>query len=127
MGEKEMPQMGILGVSGTTFANAGANAVQELAYTLAASVEYLNALQKEGLEPREIIVRTRWIFSVGPHFTEVSKFRAARLLWRNLLSAYGLQAEDFPPRLHARTGLSTKPSTIPTITSCAVRWKPLLQ
>lgn len=107
--KKEMPQMGVLGVQGNAYTDAGANAAQELSYVLAATVEYIQAMDKRGIEPKDLLGRTRWIFSVGPNFfTEVAKFRAARFLWANLLTAYGLKPQDFPPRFHARTGLYHK-------------------
>lgn len=107
--KKEMPAMGVIGVDATVYANAGASGVEELAYVISATVEYVQAMGARGFSAKDTFARIRWIFSVGPHFfTEVAKFRAARLLWTNLVAAYGLKVDDCPPRFHARTGVFNK-------------------
>ena len=103
--QKNTPHMAVVGVQANTFADAGANAVQELADTLAATVEYVRQMQKRGIKPQTTLERVRWTFAVGPqYFTEVAKFRAARLLWASLLSGYRLSPSKIALRLHARTG-----------------------
>jgi len=106
---KTTPQMSVIGIQATAYAESGANAIQELAYALGATVAYVEAMRQRGIEPKQTLKRTRWLFSVGPHFfTEVAKFRAARVLWANLLRGYGLSAEEIPAQLHARTGIYHK-------------------
>ncbi len=101
------PQMAVMGISAVGIADAGGTAVQELSYALGATVEMLRQLEAEGVPPQTVLARTRWCFSVGQnYFIEVAKFRAARVLWANLLEAYGLK--NIPPRLHARTGRMNK-------------------
>lgn len=106
---KATPNMGVIGIQAGTFAESGANAIQDLSYTLSATVAYVEAMSARGIEPQQTLKRTRWLFSVGPHFfTEVAKFRAARVLWANLLRGYGLSADEIPAALHARTGIYHK-------------------
>jgi methylmalonyl-CoA mutase len=88
----------------TTFAvntgvyrSAGCTAVQELAYLLATTVEYIRNLQKEGIEVSQIFRNMRLYLSTGPDFfMEIAKFRALRVLFSNLMDAYGENIELFP-------------------------------
>jgi methylmalonyl-CoA mutase len=72
---------------------AGAHAVQELGYALAAGVERLVALS--GSEPAETAApRIEFVFAVGPsYFVEIAKLRAARLLWAQAVAAFGVKSE----------------------------------
>ena len=80
------PGLAVWEASGLPYADAGANAVEELAFTLATAVEYARALTPR---LRGATAATRvgaWALSVGPHFfTEIAKFRAARVLWARAL------------------------------------------
>ncbi|MBP1623810.1 MAG: Methylmalonyl-CoA mutase [Acidobacteria bacterium] len=83
---------------------AGAHAVQELGFAVAAGVERLasiTAAQPADAAGREI----EFVFAVGPsYFIEIAKLRAARLLWDQAVAAFGLkEAESIRMRLHART------------------------
>ncbi len=83
---------------------AGAHAVQELGYALAAGVERLALLtEKEPLE--KAASKVEFVFAVGPYyFTEIAKLRAARLLWAQAVSAFGAApAEAARMRLAVRT------------------------
>ncbi len=77
-----------IGVSGLPFNNAGANAVQELAFVLATAVEYLNEMIERGLKVDDVAKRIKFTFGIGSfYFMEVAKLRAARLLWSKILEA----------------------------------------
>lgn len=79
-----------LGVDGTTYHNAGATIVQQLAYCLAHANEYLNAF---GVDLRRPPVFT---LAIGPeYFFEIAKFRALRTLWAILAEEYAM-----PPHCH---------------------------
>ncbi len=83
---------------------AGAHAVQELGYALAAGVERLAKLtEKEPLE--KAAPQVEFVFAVGPYyFTEIAKLRAARLLWAQAVAAFGpAPAEATRMRLAVRT------------------------
>jgi methylmalonyl-CoA mutase len=85
---------------------AGANAVQELGYTLAAGVERLDRLSAD-LAPNEAAREIEFVFAIGPaYFIEIAKLRAARLLWAQAVAAFGGAAGGM--RLHARTSRRDK-------------------
>lgn len=102
--EKNAPALATVGVNGAAWLEAGGNAVQELAFAVAAGVEYIRALSERGLQPASIVSRMRFTFAVGPQFyLEISKFRAFRLLWSRVAQGFGLSAEQSKVRIHART------------------------
>jgi len=89
--------------------NAGANAVQELAFSLATAVAYIRALLEQGLTIEQIASRMQFSFSIGSQvFMEISKLRAARLLWSTIIEAYGGSLEAQKMNIHARTSAWTK-------------------
>ncbi|HCY74890.1 MAG TPA: methylmalonyl-CoA mutase [Ignavibacteriales bacterium] len=93
-----------IGVSGLPFNNAGANAVQELAFTLATAVEYLDEMISRGLKTDDAAKRIKFTFGVGSfYFMEVAKLRAARMLWSTILEAYGVAEENRKMFIHCRT------------------------
>ena len=102
--EKNAPALATVGVNGAAWLEAGGNAVQELAFAVAAGVEYVRALSERGLKPASIVPRMRFTFAVGPQFyVEISKFRAFRLIWSRVAQGFGLSAEQSKVRIHART------------------------
>jgi methylmalonyl-CoA mutase len=93
-----------IGVCGLPFNNAGANAVQELAFTLATSVEYLDEMISRGLKVDDVAKRFRFTFGIGSfYFMEVAKLRAARLLWSKILEAYEVKEENRKIFIHGTT------------------------
>ena len=106
---EKIPNFKTIGVSGLQYHNAGASAVQELAYTLAAGVEYIHQLSEKGLDVNLIAKQMRFTFGVGSFFfMEVAKFRAAKLLWSKITEAFGVDEENRKMTIHARTGLFTQ-------------------
>jgi len=84
--------------------NAGANAVQEIAFALATGVRYLREMDARGLSVDETARHMQFGFSVGNHFfMEVAKLRAARLLWARVVEASGGGVEAQQMALHGRT------------------------
>ncbi len=82
----EVPQWNSISVSGYHMREAGATAVQELAFTLADGLTYLEAARARGLDVVRIARRMSFFFNAHNHlFEEVAKFRAARTLWATLL------------------------------------------
>ena len=76
-------------VSGNAYHNAGGNAVSELAFTLAHAHEYLIAMLESGLTIDEATVKIKIdLSSGGDYFLELAKFRAFRMLWAQMISAY---------------------------------------
>ncbi|MCG2460457.1 methylmalonyl-CoA mutase subunit beta [Flavobacteriaceae bacterium F89] len=77
-----------LSVDATRYQNAGANMVQQLAYSLAHANEYLNYFEAKSLQP--ILFKV----AVGSnYFFEIAKLRALRLLWGTLASEYGISSD----------------------------------
>ncbi|MCZ7526498.1 MAG: methylmalonyl-CoA mutase family protein [Acidimicrobiia bacterium] len=78
----EMPRWNTVGVSGYHVREAGASPVQELAFTLAAALAYVEAGVARGLDPNEFVARFSFFFEVhNDFFEEIAKLRAARRLW----------------------------------------------
>ncbi len=91
-----------IGISGFAYNNAGASAVQELAFTLATAVEYLNEMVSRGLKVDDSAKRIKFTFGIGSfYFMEIAKLRAARLLWSKILEAYGVK-ERKSKNFHSR-------------------------
>lgn len=106
---EKTPGLKTIGVSGLPYHNAGASAVQELAYTLASGVEYIHKLSDKGLGVNLIAKQMRFTFGVGSFFfMEVAKFRAAKMLWSKITEAFGVDEENRKMTIHARTGMFTQ-------------------
>ena len=83
---KNMPRFHSISVSGYHMQEAGATPVQELAYTIANGLAYLEAARKAGLRVDDVAPRFSFFFAVGMDFlTEIAKLRAARELWATLV------------------------------------------
>ncbi len=80
------PKFNPISISGYHLQEAGATAVQELAYTLADGIEYVRAAKKTGLTVDEFAPRLSFFFGIGMNFfMEIAKLRAARRLWAELM------------------------------------------
>lgn len=89
--------------------NGGGSAVHELAFVMATAVEYLREMQKRGLEIDVIAPRMRFMFSVGANFfMEIAKLRAAKLLWSQIIEAFGGNEISQRMKLHVRTATINK-------------------
>ena len=78
----EMPRFNSISISGYHMQEAGANLVQELAFTLADGLEYVKAANKRGLDVDQFAPRLSFFFAIGMNFfAETAKLRAARTLW----------------------------------------------
>ena len=76
-------------VSGEIFHNSGSTIVQELAFTLAAGHEYVVRLMEQGLSVDQVAPALRFSMAISSnYFMEIAKFRAARLLWANIMAPY---------------------------------------
>ncbi|HEV2104665.1 MAG TPA: methylmalonyl-CoA mutase family protein, partial [Candidatus Eisenbacteria bacterium] len=107
---REVPQWNSISVSGYHMREAGATAVQELAFTLADGLAYLEAARARGLDVTRIARRMSFFFNAHSHlFEEVAKFRAARKLWAELLhERFGVaDPEARKLRFHTQTAGST--------------------
>jgi len=86
-----LPHYRNIQVNGSNFSNAGSGAVQELAFSLSMAAEYLSQLTERDLSAEEVASKIRFSFGTGSnYFMEISKLRAARILWSVITDAYGL-------------------------------------
>lgn len=103
------PLLNSIGVSAAVYHNAGANAVQELALTLATAVAYLRSLSERGHDLDSVAEKLYVELGIGENFfMVVAKFRAVRLLWAQMLRAFDIDAAGQRIRLHARSGTRNK-------------------
>jgi methylmalonyl-CoA mutase len=102
---KKMPKFNSISISGYHMHEAGATAVQELAYTLADGIEYVRAALAKGLSVDSFAPRLSFFFGIGMNFfMEVAKLRAARLLWSQIMEKFGAKnAESLMLRTHCQT------------------------
>jgi len=100
-----MPKFNSISISGYHMQEAGATAVQELAFTLADGIEYVRAALSKGLKIDAFAPRLSFFFAIGMNFfMEVAKLRAARLLWAELMAQFGPQKSDsLALRTHCQT------------------------
>ena len=102
---KHMLKFNSISISGYHMQEAGATAVQELAFTLADGMEYVRAALSRNLEVDQFAPRLSFFFGIGMNFfMEIAKLRAARLLWARIMKQFG--AED-PRSLALRTHCQT--------------------
>ncbi len=79
---KEMPKFNSISISGYHMQEAGANVVQELAFTIADGLEYVKVAQSNGLRVDDFAPRLSFFFAIGMNFfLEIAKLRAARYIW----------------------------------------------
>jgi len=102
----EFTKFKTLAVNGKNFGNAGSSIVQELAYSLALGAEYLTVLTEQGLEVDAVAKKMKFNLSVSAnYFLEIAKLRSARLLWAQIVKAYGPASEcSCKMTIHAETG-----------------------
>jgi methylmalonyl-CoA mutase len=85
----EMPKFNSISISGYHMQEAGANLVQELAYTLADGREYVRAAIARGMDVDAFAGRLSFFFAIGMNFfMEAAKLRAARLLWSRIMAEF---------------------------------------
>lgn len=108
--QKEMPRWNTISVSGYHMREAGATAIQEVAFTLANAIAYVEGALAKGLVVDEFAPRLSFFFSAhNDLLEEVAKFRAARRLWARIMKER-FKAEDPRScmlRFHTQTAGST--------------------
>ncbi|WP_246834299.1 methylmalonyl-CoA mutase family protein, partial [Leptospira gomenensis] len=84
-----------LSVTSSTFRDGGSTISEELAFTLAAACEYVQQLLEAGMSVDTIASQLMFEFSIGPdYFLEIAKFRAARILWAEIIREFGAKEES---------------------------------
>ncbi len=106
---KEVPKWNTISISGYHIREAGSDAVQELAFTLANGKAYLKAAIDKGLDINVFAKRLSFFFNAHNNiFEEVAKFRAARRMWANITKSLGAtDSRAQMLRFHTQTGGST--------------------
>ena len=108
--KKEIPRWNTISISGYHIREAGSTAVQEVAFTLANAIAYVQAAIQVGLDVDEFAGQLSFFFNAHNNFLEeVAKFRAARRLWARLMHDRfeARQATSMMLRFHTQTGGST--------------------
>ncbi|TYR82482.1 methylmalonyl-CoA mutase [Priestia megaterium] len=91
-------------ISSQPYHDSGANAVQELAFGLATAVQYIDECLKRNIPLHHVLPHLTFSFSTSSHlFMEISKLRAFRLLWTNVVRAFSPTIEIPAPFIHAST------------------------
>ncbi|HYI38948.1 MAG TPA: methylmalonyl-CoA mutase [Allosphingosinicella sp.] len=102
---EHMPRFNSISISGYHMLEAGATAVQELAYTLADGMEYVRVAKAKGLDVDAFAPRLSFFFGIGMNFfMEIAKLRAARTLWHRIMEEFGAKS---PKSLMLRTHCQT--------------------
>jgi methylmalonyl-CoA mutase N-terminal domain/subunit len=107
---KEMTQWNTISISGYHIREAGSTAVQEIAFTLANGIAYVEAALAAGLELDDFAPRLSFFFNAHNNlFEEVAKYRAARRLWASIMrERFGAtDPKSMTLRFHTQTGGST--------------------
>jgi len=102
---EHMPKFNSISISGYHMHEAGATAVQELAFTLADGQDYVRAAMARGMDIDAFAGRLSFFFGIGMNFfMEVAKLRAARTLWAELMTGLGAKdARSTMLRTHCQT------------------------
>lgn len=102
---QKMPRFNSISISGYHMQEAGATADLELAYTLADGLEYIRTGLAAGLDIDAFAPRLSFFWAIGMnHFMEIAKLRAGRLLWAELVQAFGPKnSKSLALRTHCQT------------------------
>ena len=87
---KNAPNMRTIYVQGSVYHNGGANSIQEVAAAMSAAITYIDSLLQKGYVIDDIAKQICFDFSLGANFfMEIAKLRAARMVWAQIIQAYG--------------------------------------
>ena len=103
---KEVPEWNTISISGYHIREAGSNAAQEIAFTLADGIAYVEAAVKAGLNVDDFAPRLSFFFNAhNDLFEEVAKFRAARRLWAKIMKDrfHSTNPKSMMLRFHTQT------------------------
>jgi methylmalonyl-CoA mutase N-terminal domain/subunit len=115
---KELPRFNAISISGYHIRDAGSTAVQEMAFTFANAIAYIEAAMQRGVSVDDVAPRISWIFNTQNNFLEeVAKYRALRRMWAKLLRER-FKAQDSKSwmfRTHVQTGGATLTAQQPEV------------
>ncbi len=107
---KELPKFNSISISGYHIRDAGSSAVQEMAFTFANAIAYIDAALDRGVEIDSFAPRISWIFNTQNNFLEeIAKYRALRRMWAKIMrERYNAQdPRSWMFRTHVQTGGAT--------------------
>ncbi len=107
---KELPRFNSISISGYHIREAGSTAVQEMAFTFANAIAYIDAALDKGVEIDSFAPRISWIFNTQNNFLEeAAKYRALRRMWARIMrERYGAKdPRSWMFRTHVQTGGAT--------------------
>lgn len=107
---KELPKWNTISISGYHIREAGSTAVQELAFTIANAIAYVEAAQSAGLDIDDFAPRIAFFFNAHNNlFEEIAKFRAARRIWAKIMKERfkAQNPKSLQLRFHTQTAGST--------------------
>lgn len=109
---KDVPGLKVLSVDSDMFCNGGAFIYQELGYALSWGAEYLTILTENGVSADDVASRIKFNMGISSnYFMELAKFRAARMLWAQIVKQYNPSKED-SCKMHAHASTSKYNQTI---------------
>ncbi|HEY8418374.1 MAG TPA: methylmalonyl-CoA mutase family protein [Limnochordales bacterium] len=126
--QKHVPRWNVISISGYHIREAGADAVQEVAFTLANGIAYVTEAIRRGLDVNEFAPRLSFFFNSHMHlFEEVAKFRAARRLWAEIMrERFGAtDPRAWTLRFHTQTAGSTLTAQQPELNVIRVAYQAL--
>ncbi len=113
---KNAPKFRPIAITASPYHDAGAHAVQELAFSLATAVTYLRELNARGIGIDEAAASMQFLFSMGRQmFFEIAKLRAARMLWAKVVEASGGTEQSQTMFIHVRSSAFTKTARDPWV------------
>ncbi len=115
---REVPNWNTISISGYHIREAGSTAVQEVAFTFADAIAYLEAAIKAGLEIDEFAPRVSFFFNAHNNLLEeIAKFRAARRLWARIMRErfHARDPRSLMMRFHTQTAGSTLTAQQPEV------------
>jgi methylmalonyl-CoA mutase N-terminal domain/subunit len=115
---KELPRFNPISISGYHIRDAGSTAVQEMAFTFANAIAYIEATVARGVDVDEVGPRISWIFNTQNNFLEeVAKYRALRRMWAKIMrERFGAKdPRSWMFRTHVQTGGATLTAQQPEV------------
>lgn len=107
--KENAPEFETIFVQGYPYHNSGAASNQEVAIALATAAEYVRQMVERGLSVDDVAPKIRFGFSLGSNFfMEISKLRASRILWSQIIEAFGGNEESRKMKIHGRTSSFNK-------------------
>ncbi|WLR49710.1 acyl-CoA mutase large subunit family protein [Bacillus tianshenii] len=114
--DKNAKKIRTVAVQGEPYAQAGASAVQELSFAIAAGVDVIRGLLKHGLDIDQAAKQMYFSFAIGSNvFMEIGKLRAAKMVWAKIIEAFGGSEEAQKMYIHGRTSTFTKTKCDPYV------------